>query len=424
MDLKKIAKRIPVGLLMVAVGLLLVFLTDYLDLDTDLLGVMGAVLGPCCGLLYILAGWPTALMMAGFFLCLFLFQEGLGNLVFLAVLMGGGGLLGWGFRRRARLNLQKENPEMTKEEAEALLDQADALVSDTQARMEEYEAACAASGSCHLCTRKTGKLFRLFREGEDLYLIASGYQMENPFGGDDETTPGEEQLGRDKKNQRIPLRDLRSVTIQEVWNRQGSGRKALKVTFHTAGGDKTYYDLGLLEGRDLERLLREGMGLLVEGPGEYSPIPEKLLKLRAEAKPPKKVPSGPLDLAASLAPLWLLLYPKPLALALAVNALLPPVIFIRDRKKDVDNSGPFLVSGSVMALLLFLLFTAAGEAGMLLMPRFWLLLAPILPAWLVLTAAVWLLRRGSGDGWKQRCAQTVYCLVYAGTLLLMALTLL
>ena len=419
MDLKKIAKRIPVGLLMVAVGLLLVFLTDYLDLDTDLLGLIGAVIGPCCGLLYIVAGGPTALMMAGFFVCLFLFQEGLGNLVFLAVLIGCGGLLGWWFRRRARLNLQKENPELTKEEAEALMDQADALMSDTQARMEEYEAACAASGACHLCTRGTGKFFRLFREGDFLYFIASGYQMETPFGGDDEAAPGEEQLSRDKKNRRIPLRELRSVTIRESMGRQNSGRKNLKLTFHTAAGDVVYYDVGLLEGRALERLLREGMGLLVEGPGEYSPVPEQLL--RQKAAPKKKVPSGPLDIAASLAPLWLLLYPEPMLLALGVNALLPPIIFLRDRKRDVDNSGAFVISGGVMALLMFFMVTTAGEAGLLLMPRFWLLLAPVLPVWLVLTAAVWLLRRGRGDGWRQRCAQAVYCFVYAGTLLLIGL---
>lgn len=424
MDGKKILKRVPKGLLFAAAGFLPLILTEFLGLDIDMLIVIASfMLGFSGGLLYILSGIGAAIILCSFILCLFVFQDqGLGALVYFGVILCGGALFGWIHRKKMIKAIQKEDPSLDQEEAAKALDTIETVLSDTRGLMMEYEAECLSKGTCHLCRR--GQYFQLLMEEDTIYFCFSGYTAEGPFVLDDENLTGEQRLLQDSKSFELKRSQIQAVTIRETIPRHPNGRKQLKLTFSTEAKEQVFFDTGLLEPMELERLLRGQFHLQVEG-CDYTPVPASYKRQIEKArKQNQKAPMSLLGTLSFLTSMWLLFYPRPLSLVLGVNLLMAVLLFAWDWKKGTTSSDAYCTLGGVFALFDFIFASAAHKAGILFDPMLLSYFLPIPFMWLAMAGIVLLVRRKKQDSWKTHGLQALFCFFYVCAVLIWLMTML
>lgn len=424
MDGKKILKRLPKGLVFMAVGFLPLVLTEFMNLDIEMFLVIASFLIGCSGgLIYILAGLGAAVSMCAFILCLLIFQDqGLGALIYFGIILCGGAAFGWYHRKKMIKAIQEDNPSLNREEAAKALDTLETALSDTIGLMEDYEAECYDKGSCHLCRR--GQYYQLLCEENTVYFCFSGYGAEGPFALDDENLTGEQRLQQDTKSFKLHRSQIHSVVIRESIAKHPNGHKQLKLTFLTDEKEQIFYDVGLLEPIALERLLGGQFHLQVEGT-EYTPVSEsykkRVEKVRSQNQ---KAPMTWLGTLSFLTCMWLLFYPRPLPLALGSNLLMAVLLFVWDWKKDTASSDAYYMLGGVLGLFDFLFASAAHKAGILLDPKLIAYFLPLPFIWLAVLGAVLFIRRKKGDTWKTHGLQALFCFFYVSAVLIWLMTVL
>lgn len=405
-----------------AAGFIPFLLTKFMNLNIDMLIlIVSFLMGFSGGLLYILAGIGTAASVCAFILCLFIFQDrGLGALVYFSVILCGCVLFGWLHRRRMIKEIREQDPSLNEEEAAKTLDTLETTLSDTRGLMEEYEAKCIDKGTCHLCRR--GQYYQLLWEEDIIYFCFSGLSAKAPFAMDDENLSGEQRLLQNNKNFQLKRSQIRSVTIRETIAKHPNGRKQLKLTFLTDGADQVFYDTGLLEPLELERLLRRQFHLQVEGT-EYTPVSAShqryVEKVKRQNQKPPVTLLGTLSFLTSM---WLLFYPRPLALALGINLLMAVLLFAWDWKKGVTSSDAYYTLGGVFALFDFLFASAAYKAGILFDPSLLAYFLPIPFLWLLAVGMVLFIRRKKRDTLKSQGLQALFCFFYVCTVLIWFMT--
>lgn len=335
-----------------------------------------------CSVVYILLGRRFALLLGAYMFCELILVHYILILLFLTFAAIFFGIRSLARRRRKRLEEERSAP--PERETGQLLKTA---VKIPQGKGEEflpkyprapevseqpwfsfvYESVYTDNGSFHLRTGG-GKVYSVFRDGEMLYFCVSGTlsRPQSAYKKDVWSESVEERYGSDRKNFRLPVSEVSRVSIRELSYRNYNESQVLKLTFHTAKKDYRFYDFGMIEGRELERLLREGMGLAVEG-SDYSPT----LTRGPLARRFRSSHAG-LMMASGLAALWLLVSNYSLWALAALLAIIF-LIFLHECVTGRDDGDCFASAAALTFLLCVGMFLIGSDLGD---PDFW---RPMLP---------------------------------------------
>lgn len=267
MDSKKILKRLLIGALIMAAGFL-PFAVQYAATGSDEandINICAMLMGFTGGIIYPFGGIQKMFSVIILILVTFTFDNILLRILACIVLYYGLKFLYfWYLRIKNRQIILQNHPGMTKKEADQKLAEINDILSDPEKTMEAYEKTCLPQGYFHVAT-PDGEVLKVMVEAGELYFCHSGCLEGNPFKEDECKESLKVQLSKNKSNFSLWTSEISEVLVQALPDCHKNGRKKLKLIFKTSDLEYEFLDMGVLDRKELEQLLREDFLLNVKG---------------------------------------------------------------------------------------------------------------------------------------------------------------
>lgn len=376
-DKKSILKRLPLSLIILAASIVGIYAVSELNLEPSVPLLLFFFILLFFGLFYIIFGLIGAGAICLNFFILYLPEEirGLGLIVLYSSFIVLGLTASHLHKKKLKKLILEENKGVNEREASIEAERIDAAMDDKIQLAETGEKISLENGELYLVKLKPrGWLYRILMKNNELLFRFEGKSPLKEYGEGTLRLQPRDEILSSERSFALSANSIKKVRMKYSKRkiRHQTGRRQLLIDIETNDDTYRFGDSGLLKGADIADYF-ENMGFVVEAdPFDDDSEEAETVELTEEFIKFKKTVEL-LTTAATLAGMWMFLYPKPYSLVLLINSLLPAAglycyaryndwINLGERRTNKpDISSVIIIPTAVMAIIGLLVLVKLSE---------------------------------------------------------------